>query len=216
MSKFNRKTLIVKELKKYLKKKNEINSKLFTFYENKLFRKLKLNGYWNRLKSEQRMINRFKSIFGKPEDTIVCFGDFEQRKHRKYKEPIKGKGFRTLFRRNGYKVYLVDEFRTSCKCSKCNGGNCEKFRKCRNPKPMKNNDIISHGLLMCKTCNGLWNRDENSSRNIYKIAYNAINKKERPKYLCRSKKVVSGTTSPSVDRLQCQLSSDNSTQPKFT
>jgi hypothetical protein len=155
------------------------------------------------------MINRFKSIFGKPDETIVCVGDWEQRKHRKYKEPIKGKGFRTLFRRNGYKVYLVDEFRTSCRCSKCNGGNCEKFRKCRNPKPMKNNDIISHGLLMCKTCNGLWNRDENSSRNIYKIAYNAINKKERPNYLCRSKKVVSGTTSSSVDRLQCQLSLDN-------
>ena len=60
---------------------------------------------------------------------------------------------------------------------------------------------------------GMLNRDENSSRNIYKIAYNAINKKERPNYLCRSKKVVSGTTSSSVDRLQCQLSSDNSTQP---
>lgn len=213
LSKFNRKTLKIKEFKKYIKKKNEINSKLFTFYEKRLFRKLKLNGYWNRLRSEQKMINRFKSIFGKPDETIVCVGDWEQRKHRKYKEPIKGKGFRTLFRRNGYKVYLVDEFRTSCRCSKCNGGNCEKFRKCRNPKPMKNNDIISHGLLMCKTCNGLWNRDENSSRNIYKIAYNAINKKERPNYLCRSKKVVSGTTSSSVDRLQCQLSLDNSTQP---
>jgi hypothetical protein len=77
-----------------------------------------------------------KRIFGKPDETIVCVGDWEQRKHRKYKKPIKGKGFRTLFRRNGYKVYLVDEFRTSCRCSKCNGGNCEKFRKCRNPKPM--------------------------------------------------------------------------------
>ena len=60
---------------------------------------------------------------------------------------------------------------------------------------------------MCKTCNALWNRDENSSRNIYKIAYNVVNKKERPNYLCRSKKVendliVSSDTS-SVCRLQC-------------
>ena len=185
LSLFNKKTLDIKKFKKYVKKKNEINHKLFKFYQKRLFRKLKLNGYWNRQKSEQRMINRFKSIFGKPKDTIVCIGDWEQRKHRKFKEPIKGKGFRTLFRRNGYKVYLVDEFRTSCKCSKCEG-NCEKFRKCRNPKPMKNNEIISHGLLMCKTCKGLWNRDENSSRNIYKIAYNAVRKKKRPKYLRRS------------------------------
>jgi hypothetical protein len=27
----------------------------------------------------------------------------------KFKEPIKGKGFRSLFRRSGYKVYMVDE-----------------------------------------------------------------------------------------------------------
>lgn len=185
LSLFNKKTLDIKKFKKYVKKKNEINHKLFKFYQKRLFRKLKLNGYWNRQKSEQRMINRFKNIFGKPKDTIVCIGDWEQRKHRKFKEPIKGKGFRTLFRRNGYKVYLVDEFRTSCKCSKCEG-NCEKFRKCRNPKPMKNDEIISHGLLMCKTCKGLWNRDENSSGNIYKIAHNAVRKKKRPKYLRRS------------------------------
>ena len=30
--------------------------------------------------------------FGNPEDTIICFGYYEQRKHMKYKEPIKGRG----------------------------------------------------------------------------------------------------------------------------
>lgn len=53
---------------------------------------------------------------------------------------------------------------------------------------------------MCKACSVLWNRDDNSARNIYKIAYNAINKKERPEYLSRSK-VISGTIS--VCKLQC-------------
>ena len=38
------------------------------------------------------------------------------------------------------------------------------------------------GLLLCKKNCGLWNRDENSARNIYKIANNAISKKERPTY----------------------------------
>ena len=66
-----------------------------------------------------------------------------------------------------------------------------KFREIRNPKPAKNNSILSHGLLLCKKDCGLWNRDENSARNIYKIANNAINKKERPTYLSRSK-VISG------------------------
>jgi hypothetical protein len=136
------------------------------------------------------MIRLFKKIFGEPKDTIICIGDFEQKKHIKFKEPLKGKGFRMLFRNYGYLVYLVDEFRTSCKCSNCEDekGNCIKFRKARNPKPNKNDSILKHRVLICKKCNALWNRDENSSRNIYKIAYNAINKKERTSYLCRQKK----------------------------
>ena len=36
-----------------------------------------------------------------------------------------------------------------------------------------------------KSGRGLWNRDRNGSSNIYKIAKNAINKLERPSYLCR-------------------------------
>ena len=107
------------------------------------------------------MLNRIESIFGKPFDTIIRFGDFEQYKHRKYKEPVKGKGFRTLFRKAGYKVYLVDEFRTSCRCSSCEG-ECKTFRECYIPSPWKNKRIIRHGLIKCKTCLGLWNRDTNA------------------------------------------------------
>lgn len=208
LSKYNRKTLNIKEFKKYVKQKNKLNAKLFEFYQKFVFRKLKLNGYLNRLRSEQIMINNFIKKFGKPEETILCIGDWEQRKHRKFKEPIKGKGFRTLFRKYGFQVYLVDEFRTSCKCSACEGGECSKFRKCRNPKPNKNDSILSHGALMCKTCSALWNRDENSGRNIYKIADNAIQGKERPTYLSRSK-VVSGATS--VGGLQRHLVKARST-----
>ena len=106
----------------------------------------------------------------------------------KYKEPTKGRSIRKLFRQNGYKLYLVDEFRTSCKCSKCEGGKCEKFMVRENPKPYKNNNILVHGLTSCKSCFNVWNRDVNGATNIYKIAKNAIKKEERPKYLCRDKK----------------------------
>ena len=34
----------------------------------------------------------------------------------------------------------------------------------------------------------VWNRDCNGATNIYKIAYNCVNKKDRPSYLCRSNK----------------------------
>ena len=207
VSLFNRKSLDINEYKKYLMKKNEVNDKLFEFYEKYIFRKLKLSGYINRLKSEQRLINRFTKIFGTPENTIITIGDFEQRKHRKFKEPIKGKGFRTLLRKNGFQVFMVDEFRTSCKCSNCEGGSCEKFRMVVNPKPDKYNLILSYGALTCKKCSALWNRDENSARNIYKIAYNAINKLERPYYMSRSNKNLSGATS--VSQSGCLLEKSN-------
>ena len=45
-----------------------------------------------------RQAQSLRPVFsnGGPEDTIVAFGYFEQRKHRKFKEPVKGKGFRSL------------------------------------------------------------------------------------------------------------------------
>lgn len=190
LSKLNRKTLIIKDFKEYIKKKSEINSKLCKFYEKYIFRKLKLNGYINKKNHEQKMINNFKKIFGKPEETIVIFGDWEQKKQMKYKEATKGIGIRKLFRQNNYKTYLVDEFRTSCMCSMCKEetGRCEKFQIRENPKPYKSGNILCHGLLTCKKCSSVWNRDVNSATNIYRIAKNAINGLERPKYLCREKK----------------------------
>jgi hypothetical protein len=111
--------------------------------------------------------------------------DWEQRQQMKYKEPTKGKGMRSLFRKCGYNTYLVDEFRSSCKCSQCNGGECKNFLMVENPKPYRNNQQMCWGLLRCKSCNGFWNRDCNGAKNIYKIAENAVKQINRPDYLCR-------------------------------
>ena len=85
--------------------------------------------------------------------------------------------------------------RTSCKCSNCciEEGKCENYRSGPNPrqykKPLAERDIIvRNGILVCKKCKALWNRDENSARNIYKIAKCAITGLSRPEYLCRQKK----------------------------
>jgi hypothetical protein len=196
LSNFNKKTLDITKFKEYLQEKNRINNILFEFYGKELFRKLKFGRYINTKRNEQKMINQFKKIFGKPEEVVICIGDWEQKKQMKYKEPTLGKGMRTLFRKNNYNVFLVDEFRTSCKCSNCNGGVCEKFMVRKNPKPKKTKENpkkeikydetrLVHGLLRCKSGCGLWNRDRNGSSNIYKIAETAINKLERPSYLCR-------------------------------
>lgn len=185
LSQYNRKTLDIEKFKIYIREKNRINHILFGFYRKELFRKLKLGRYINTKRNELKMINHFKKTFGNPEETIICIGDWEQRKQMKYKESTLGKGMRTLFRKNNYKVYLVDEFRSSCKCSNCEGGVCEKFRVRQHSNKKKDELRLVHGLLRCKSGCGLWNRDRNGSSNIYKIAEKAINKLERPSYLCR-------------------------------
>jgi len=196
LSKLNRKSLNIQKFKEYIQKKSEINNVLYKFYETYIFRKLRLQSYRNTKKSEQKMINQFKKIFGNEKEVVVCFGDYEQKQHMKFKEATKGKGMRTLFRKAGFQTYLVDEFRTSCMCSNCEIGICKKTMVRKNPKPYRNGNIIVHGLICCKNGCGYWNRDVNGATNIYKIAYNAINNKERPNYLSRSKNLSTGLDEP--------------------
>lgn len=186
LSLYNRKTLYMDKFKAYVTEKNRINHILFDFYSKQLFRKLKFGRHINIKRNEQKMMSDFRKMYGNPENVVICIGDWEQRKQMKYKEPTLGIGMRSLLRKNNYKVYLVDEFRSSCKCSKCDGGVCEKFMVRENPRPNKDDMRLVHGLLHCKNGCGEWNRDRNGSSNIYKIAYQAIYGMERPGYLCRT------------------------------
>ena len=200
------KSLRFEKFQKYVQYKNILNSKLFGFYEIFEHRRLKWYGYINRQKSEARFLDRFKQIFGPPDQVIIGIGDYEQHQHRQFKEPVKGKGFRTMFRKAGYKdVYLVDEHKTSCRCHNCKdvvrddqivGGECKTFRACKNPRPWrKEENIVRHGLLMCQTCRKLWCRDTNAALNIWEIMNASRGCKERPKYLQRGRVSFSNATS---------------------
>lgn len=199
LSHYNKKTLNFNRFKDYIGKKNILNYTLQDFYGEYLHRKLKLGSYIRRGITEQRMLARFEKTFGSPQEVVIGFGDFEQKKHRKYKEPLKGKGFRTLFRKAGYEVYLVDEFRTSCRCSACEG-ECSTFRECINPRfwmREKQPTVFRHGLVMCKTCSRVWNRDTNGALNMYKVMNETIQGNGRPQYLSRTSSSISDATSVS-------------------
>jgi len=205
LSHYNRKSLNITKYKEYLREKNRINHILFCFYRKELFRKLKFGKYINIKRNEQKMISNFKRAYGDADNVVICIGDWEQRKQMKYKEPTLGKGIRTLFKKNNFNVFLVDEFRSSCKCSKCDGGVCEKFMVRTHPNKKKNKDELRliHGLLRCKSGCGSWNRDRNGSSNIYKIAKNAINNIERPSYLCREIKSNQSASPSAYNQTLC-------------
>ena len=63
--------------------------------------------------------------------------------------------------REGFQTYLVDEFRTSCMCSKCEIGSCKKTMVRENPKPYRSGNVLIHGLICCKNGCGYWNSDVN-------------------------------------------------------
>jgi hypothetical protein len=185
MSPYNKKTLDFVSFQTYLLNKNTLNLRLAPFYKKYIFRKLKLGSYSRRQITEARMLYHFEQLFGPPEETVISIGDWAQKQNARFHEPVKGKGFRKLFRRAGYKVYLVDEFNTSRRCSGCEDGICSTFRECDNPKPYRNGRILRHGLVKCNTCTRLWNRDTNAASNIWKIAREAIGGRPRPLYLQR-------------------------------
>ena len=102
LSDYNRKTTNFANFCEYIHKMNALNIRLAPFYNEYIFRKLKLGSHMRRQVTEDRLLARFKSLIGGPEETTIAIGDFTQRRHRKYHEPVKGKGFRTLFQKAGY------------------------------------------------------------------------------------------------------------------
>ena len=199
LSKFNSKTCDFNNFMEYCKKKNEINRLLFSHYQEEIFRKLKFNRYTNTQKSESKMIKNFSNKFGKPEDCIVVLGDYDKGEHNmKGKEPIINRRIRKIFRNNGYKVYMINEFRTSKLCNVCESC-CSPFLKRESHKPKdidkktkKGKLIEVWGLTLCenKKCSLIHNRDKNSALNMYKITQSILNGKGRPEKYCREIKEI--------------------------
>jgi len=146
---------------------------------------MRLNGYWARRRTESKMVADFRATLGGPETVVVGMGDWEQRKHMKFKEPTKGKGLRDILRRAGYRVLLVDEFRTSIQCSSCQkpDATCIKFlRRCADEKAW-----LDHGLLRCQSCKRRWKRDANGAANMERLTRAALAREPRPAYLSRQR-----------------------------
>lgn len=94
-----------------------------------------------------------------------------------------------MFRRAGYDVLLVDEYKTSKVCPGCKGESLETFKKRVNPKWWKKNEVTVNGLLRCKSekcqqsCgypSRLWNRDDVATLNQKSIVEGIRSGEGRP------------------------------------
>ncbi len=192
LSKLNSKTCDYNKFKTYCIEKNKLNYQLYSHYEQRCFRKFKLNAFTNTQKSENKMIQNFQNKYGKPEETIFVMGDYDKGDyHMKGKEPVICKKFRRIFRNAGYTTFLVNEFRTSKLCNCCNE-ELEYFleRPSKKPKLIKEGKTeICHGLLRCKSVKHkreiFHNRDKNAVQNMLNIVKSVLRIGKRPDIFCR-------------------------------
>ena len=174
------------------------------FYEKENLRKLRWFKFINEQKSEQHMINKFKSKYG--DNKLVIIGDVSGHETMRNMEATKGRSFRKLFKKHHYDVFLINEYRTSKLCNKCESV-MEKFMMRENPRPWKNNNASVHGLLRCKNVKCLeehgtkkppksslrkgvkyriYNRDLNAVLNMAKIIHYLRNTGSRPQNYTRN------------------------------
>jgi hypothetical protein len=184
LSAHNFKTVDVERFKACIRAKLAVYEKLGPFYAERLWRKMRLNGYWARGRSERKMVADFRAAFGAPPAVVVGMGDWAQRGHCKFKEPVKGKGLRDVLRRAGYRVLLVDEFRTSIQCSSCQAPEavCSEFLRRSDEDAW-----LDHGLLRCQSCKRRWKRDANGAANMARLTRAALAHEARPAYLSRQR-----------------------------
>jgi|688.fasta_scaffold106123_3 hypothetical protein len=191
LSVLNSKTCNYEKFKNYCMEKNKINYKLYSHYEQKIFRKFKLNRFTNTQKSEFKMVNNFSMKFGKPGKTIFVMGDHDKGSyHMKGLEPVISKKFRRIFRNAGYKTFLVNEFRTSKLCNCCNG-ELEYFLERPSQKPKRKRETeICHGILRCQSVKHkseiFHNRDKNAVQNMLNIVKSVYDTGKRPNIFCRA------------------------------
>ena len=139
---------------KYIKTRAAVNDTLLKYYSNvsnkKIppFRKLRLLSFINQRQADHRLAKNLRAKFGK--DCVLVIGNWTA-SNIKFHEPIRGIGVRRMLVDQGFKVYLIDEFKTSSICPTCNGS-IETFKNVQNPRPYKRKDyptVIRHGLLRC-------------------------------------------------------------------
>jgi hypothetical protein len=192
----NSKTLDVDSYKVYLYYKNNLNQMLQGFYQQEIFREMRMASYSGGQKSDAKFLKEFEKTFGPPSETAVFVGDWSS--NGGIFGTVRGIGVRNVLRAGGYRVSLVKEAGTSQKCCKCGNwdkkgvcsmigsdvGRCKRFRYYKIKKPgEEEKTCLRWGLVMCQACSTPFNRDVNAASNMWRIVYGHIRGEGRPLYL---------------------------------
>ena len=181
LSSYNSKTCNIDKFIEYITNKIRINEELYKKYQDEKFRKYKFYSYINKKRAEDNMLNKIEKKYSK--DHIIIIGDWSIGKQMRNFISTPNLSLKRKLQER-FKVYNIDEYRTSCL-------NHKTEELCNNLYlPDKNNKIRKmHSILTYQMENkrlGCINRDRNGCKNIKKVFNFFIENNDRPEKYKRS------------------------------
>jgi len=178
LNKYNSKTCNIEKFKEYITEKNKANEKLVHLYQQLKFRQYKWYSYINKKRTEDNMVNKIAKKYSK--DHIIIIGDWSIGKQMRNFISTPNLTLKRKLQEH-FKVYNIDEFRTSCLSYKTEEpceNLCLKFKKDPKQKERKIHSILTY--KMENNRKGCINRDKNGCKNIQKVFKSYMETGERP------------------------------------
>jgi hypothetical protein len=187
LNKYNSKTCNIGKFQEYITEKIKVNEKLVPLYQELKFRKYKWYSYINKKRTEDNMVNKIAKKYSK--DHIIIIGDWSIGKQMRNFISTPNLSLKRKLQET-FKVYNIDEFRTSCLSYKTEKP-CEnlylKFKKDPKQRKRKIHSILTY--QMENNRKGCINRDKNGCKNIQKVFNSYMETGERPEKYRREYKL---------------------------
>ena len=187
LNKYNSKTCNIEKFQEYITEKIKANEKLVPLYQEQKFRQYKWYVYINKKRTEDNMVNKIVNKYSK--DHIIIIGDWSIGKQMRNFISTPNLTIKRKLQET-FKVYNIDEFRTSCLSYKTEEP-CEnlylKFKKDQKQKERKIHSILTY--QMENNRKGCINRDKNGCKNIQKVFKSYMETGERPEKYRREYKI---------------------------
>ena len=178
LNNYNSKTCNIKKFQEYITAKIKANESLVPLYQQLKFRQYKWYAYINKKRTEDNMVNKIVKKYSK--EHIVIIGDWSIGKQMRNFISTPNLTLKRKLQET-FRVYNIDEFRTSCLSHKTEEV-CENlYLKFKNDPKQKQRKI--HSILTYQMENnrkGCINRDKNGCRNIQKVFNSYMETGERP------------------------------------
>ena len=187
LNKYNSKTCNIEKFQEYITKKIKENETLVPLYQEQKFRQYKWYSYINKKRTEDNMVNKIAKKYSK--DHIIIIGDWSIGKQMRNFISTPNLTLKRKLQET-FKVYNIDEFRTSCLSYKTEEV-CEnlylKIKKDKSQKERKIHSILTY--QMENNRKGCINRDKNGCKNIRKVFKSYMETGERPEKYRREYKI---------------------------